>query len=129
MVLSEESKPLYVWRKERCPCGAHAAFSYAPYSDRSGLPLCPISACTRVDSPFHPHTHDLALSSSSHFKRSGIVSVPEPGLSPYALAGVRGPDGEGTFLSSIAAGSRPSSLKSFNNVFWFIFTDNDRKVS
>jgi len=70
-----------------------------------------------VDSPFHPHTHDLALSSSSHFKRSGIVSVPEPGLSPYALAGVRGPDGEGTFLSSnIATGSRPSSLVNLNGV-------------
>ena len=36
---------------------------------RTGLdcPFRPISACTRVDSPFHPHTHDLALSSSSHY--------------------------------------------------------------
>ena len=108
-----------------CPCSAYAAFSYAPYSDRSGLPLCPVSACTRGDSPFHPHAHDLILSKSSHYKRSGIVSVPEPGLSPYALACIRGPDGEGTFLSSnIATGSRPSSLGSFNDRPAFITTDS-----
>jgi len=36
---------------------------------RTGLdcPFRPISACTRVDSPFHPQTHDLILSESSHF--------------------------------------------------------------
>lgn len=35
---------------------------------RTGLdcPFRPISACTRVDSPFHPQTHDLILSESSH---------------------------------------------------------------
>jgi hypothetical protein len=35
---------------------------------RTGLdcPFYPISACTRVDSPFHPQTHDLILSESSH---------------------------------------------------------------
>ena len=36
---------------------------------RTGLdcPVCPVSACTRVDSPFHPHTHDLILPGSSHY--------------------------------------------------------------
>jgi hypothetical protein len=35
---------------------------------RTGLdcPFRPVSACTRVDSPFHPQTHDLILSESSH---------------------------------------------------------------
>ncbi len=36
---------------------------------RTGLdcPLCPVSACTRGDSPFHPHAHDLTLSGSPHY--------------------------------------------------------------
>jgi len=44
------------------------------------------------------------------FVHCGIVSVPEPGFSPYMLAHIRGPDGEGTFLSRLAAGGRSSSL-------------------
>lgn len=55
----------------------------------------------------------------------GIVSVPEPGFSPYTFAGVRGPVSGGTFLSSdITAGSRPSSLMQVNAVLTFKFTDN-----
>jgi len=44
------------------------------------------------------------------FLRCGIVSVPEPGFSPYTFAGVRGPNGGGTFLSISPGAALPLSI-------------------
>ena len=59
--------PFMFSARSECPWSAmrHSAMRRT----RTGLdcPVCPISACTRVDSPFHPHTHDLTLSGSSHY--------------------------------------------------------------
>ena len=94
-----------------CPCSAFAAFSYAPYSDRSGLPFNALfrlaPAWIRRSIRIHKDHHPFGIIA---LMRCGIVSVPEPGFSPYMLAHVRGPDGEGTFLSRLAAGGRSSSL-------------------
>jgi len=59
--------------------------------------------------PEFSNTHDLALSSSSHFCAAVSFLFQSQDSHPMPFTGIRGPEGEGTFLS-VTAGSRPSSL-------------------
>jgi hypothetical protein len=75
--------PFMFGARSECPCSAHAAFSYAPYSDRSGLPFLPcfglhprgfaVPSALKIREAFEllktgfSNAHDLALPGSSHY--------------------------------------------------------------
>lgn len=48
-----------------------AAFSYAPTWAGTELPMCPVPACTRRDSPFH---RILSLRSASYLVRDALLA-------------------------------------------------------
>ena len=64
-----------------------AAFSLAPYPSLAGRPIwfCSILACTHRVSPFHPRPARPQPCGIIALTRRGLVSVPEPELSPHIL--------------------------------------------